>query len=162
MSNIRGLDELNQFFDQLPKKFQENVAADALRAGMQPIKQAAHDNVNSISGEVAAGLEVDTHREGSKVVAVLTVRGKHFFVAPWLEFGTASHAIVAKLRKGLFFGGQFYERVIHPGSRPRPFMLPALDAQGVNAVAAVRAYIAARFSSKQSFETAQSSPREAE
>ena len=47
----------------------------------------------------------------------------------YVELGTAPHIIVPRKAKALFFNGIFSARVSHPGTRPQPYMAPAVDRQ---------------------------------
>ena len=78
--------------------------------------------------------------------------GKHAHIAPWLEYGTAAHKITAK-GKGMFFGGLFVKGVQHPGSRPKPFMRPALDGRAQDAVSAAARYMKQRLATKHGLDT---------
>lgn len=152
-TNVKGLAELSKFMDQLPAKVRANVMRGGLRAGMAVVKPVAQSNVHSISGELAKGLKIGTRVKGDTVTATLTAKGKHGFVARWVEFGTRAHSITARLRKGLSFGGRFFQSVDHPGARPKPFLRPALDSQASAAVVAVGTYIKDRLQKKEGLDT---------
>ena len=47
----------------------------------------------------------------------------------YVEEGTAPHIIVPRKAKALYFGGRFSARVSHPGTKPQPYMAPAVDRQ---------------------------------
>ena len=152
-THVKGLAELQKFMDQLAPKVEANVMRGALRAGMNVVKPVAVANVHSVSGELAKGLKVSTRAKGGTVVARLVAKGKHAFVAKWVEFGTAAHSITAKNRKGLSFGGLFFQSVQHPGARPRAFLRPALDGQAQNAVVAAAEYMKKRLATKEGLDT---------
>lgn len=151
--NIKGLAELNKVLLTLPEKLQKNVMRGALRAGISVVKPVAKANIHSVSGELAKGLKVGTRSRGTTVTANLKAKGPHGFVAKWVEYGTAAHAIVAKLGGSLFLGGLFLKSVNHPGARPKPFLRPALDSQATAAVVAAAEYMKARLASKHSLDT---------
>ena len=157
-THVKGLDELQKLLDTLPAKMEANVMRGALRAGMNPIKAeakqllAAHGNV--VSGQIRDGLKVSVRSQGGKILARLRVRGKHAFIAYWLEFtGAKPHEIKPKKRKSLFIAGLFGEIVHHPGFRPKPFLRPALDGQAQRAVIAVGEYIKNRLATKNGLDT---------
>jgi HK97 gp10 family phage protein len=151
---IKGLDELLKFMDQLPPKIEANVARGALRAGMNVVKPVAQRNIHSVSGELAKGLMVGTRRRGSKVTSNLKATGKHRSVAHLVEFGTRPHNIAAKFRGWLSFMNIFRKEVHHPGARPKPFLRPALDSQAQSAVRAVAEYTKHRLATKHGLDTA--------
>lgn len=154
MSEIRvkGLADLNKFLQQLPAKMEQNVLRSALRAGANVVKEEAKANVPVDSGVLRDGLKVSTNSRRGRVTANVKATGKHAFIAPWIEYGTAAHKIASK-GKGLFFGGLFARSVEHPGSRAKPFMRPALDAKAQEAVIAAANAIKRRLATKNGIDT---------
>jgi HK97 gp10 family phage protein len=152
-THVKGLAELQKVLDQVPVKVEKNIMRGALRAGVNVIKPVAQSNIHSVSGELARGLRVGTRSRGGTVTASLKARGKHGFVAKWVEFGTAAHSIKARLRKGMAFAGAVFRSVDHPGARPRPFMRPAMDSQAQGAVIAAAEYMKARLAKKEGLDT---------
>lgn len=128
---IKGLKALDAFLQQLPLKIERNILRGALRQGMNVIKADAQfhldANGNVKTGLLRLGLKVSTVVKGGKAIAVLKVTGKHGYVAKWIEFGTVAHVIRGKNGKMLAFAGGLHRSVNHPGTRPEPFMRPALD-----------------------------------
>lgn len=152
--NVTGLSELSTFLDELPGKLQRNVMRGALRAGMKPVQADAKANAAHASGQMRDGLKISTSNKGGLVVASLKATGPHGFLARFVEFGTAAHDISAKNGGALAFGGGAYQRVHHPGQKPRAFMRPALDAQAGNAVVAAAEYMKTRLATKHGLDTA--------
>ena len=155
MSDVRvkGLSDLNKFLQQLPAKVEQSVLRGALRAGANVVMAEAKANVPVDSGQLRDGLKVSTSSRRGRVTAKVKATGKHAFIAPWLEYGTAAHKITAKKGKGLFFGGLFVKGVQHPGSRPKPFMRPALDGCAQDAVVAAAQYMKRRLATKNGLDT---------
>ena len=154
MSNvhIKGGAELNKFLQQLPVKIEQSVLRGALRAGANVVMAEAKANVPVESGQLRDGLKVSTSSRSGRVTAKVKATGKHAHIAPWLEYGTAAHKITAK-GKGMFFGGLFVKGVQHPGSRPKPFMRPALDGRAQDAVSAAARYMKQRLATKHGLDT---------
>ena len=154
MSNvhIKGGAELNKFLQQLPVKIEQSVLRGALRAGANVVMAEAKANVPVESGQLRDGLKVSTSSRRGRVTAKVKATGKHAHIAPWLEYGTAAHKITAK-GKGMFFGGLFVKGVQHPGSRPKPFMRPALDGRAQEAVSAAARYMKQRLATKHGLDT---------
>lgn len=146
--HVKGLSELNKFFDQLPVKLRVNVMRGALRAGARPILRSARSKIHSVSGELARGLQVSTNLEGRVAKARIRARGKHGYIARWVEYGTKAHWILARIAKALAVGGGFLTRVRHPGSQAKPFMRPALDEQAGAAVIATAIHMRERLRTK--------------
>src|SRR4249920_2831547 len=90
---INGLAELQQRLDQVAPKIEKNILRGGLRAGMNVIKPEAQRNIRSVSGILAKGLRVGTGGRGSQTFSYLRARGKHAFIAKWLEFGAKAHFI---------------------------------------------------------------------
>lgn len=150
---VKGLADLQRFLDELPVKMERNVMRGALRAGMNTVKPVAQSLVHPVSGKLAKGLKVGTRARGSVVMSYLKPTGPHAFIARFLEFGTKPHTITAKNRKGLSFGGLFFQSVDHPGAKMHPFLRPALDAQASTAVVAAAEYMKARLATKHGLDT---------
>lgn len=155
--NVKGLAELNKFLEQMPLKVANNVLRGALRAGANVIKTeaqaqlTAHGNVKT--GVLSAGLRVSTRNKGGLVAATLITKGKHGYVANWIEYGAAAHEIRPKGAKSLFFAGVFGKSVQHPGIKAKPFMRPALDMRAGAAVVAVGEYVKKRLATKHGLDT---------
>jgi len=156
--NVKGLQELQKFLDQLPKKLEQNVMRGALREGatkelLQEAKANLLSNGSVQTGELISGLKVTTRSRGGVVSASVKATGKHAYVAPWLEYGVAAHAITAKRGEMLSFLGVFAKSVMHPGFRPKPFLRPALDQSGQAAVIATAEYMKKRLATKNGLDT---------
>lgn len=151
---VKGLKELNAFLQQLPPKLEKNVLRGALRSGAKVVMEEAKARAPVATGTMRDGLKVSTGGKGGTVIAKVKVTGKHAYLAPWLEYGTAAHVITAKGSGWMFFGGMFARKVEHPGISPRPFMRPALDGQAAQAVLAAANYMKQRLQSKHGLDTA--------
>ena len=150
---VKGLADLNKFLQQLPAKVEQSVLRGALRAGANVVMAEAKANVPVDSGQLRDGLKVSTSSRRGRVTAKVKATGKHAFIAPWLEYGTAAHKIGAKSKKGLSFGGLFVKGVQHPGARPKPFLRPALDGRAQDAVVAAAQYMKRRLATKNGLDT---------
>lgn len=114
----------------------------ALRAGAVVLRDAARQNINRVSGELAKSLTVSSRARAGEVTAKVYTR---VFYARFVEFGTRPHRIEPKNRKALALAnGVLVEGVDHPGARPHPFLRPALDTRAREAVVAVGERIKAR------------------
>jgi HK97 gp10 family phage protein len=153
LTNVKGLDELQLLLNQVPAKLEANVMRGALRAGMKEVLVEVRANVPVESGQLREGLKIGTKKKFSMVIATIKATGKHSFVAPFIEFGTARHAITGKDGRPLFFGGLFVGSVDHPGARAKPFMRPALDSKAGAALIATAEYIKNRLATKHGLDT---------
>lgn len=143
-ANVTGLKELQAFLDQLPAKLEANIMRGALRQGANVVLAEAKANAPEKTGELKAGLKVSTRLRRGVVTATIKAGGKHGYLARWVEFGAAAHFIAPKKAKSLFFAGLMRYGVDHPGIKPKPFMLPALDSQSQAALMATGEYIKKR------------------
>lgn len=139
-AHVTGLPELYRRLQDLPVKYERNVARGALRAGMNVVKPVAQSMARKASGVYAAGLRVGTRTRGGMVTSYLKPSGKHAYLGKWIEFGTRAHNIAAKKGGWLSFMSIFTKEVSHPGARPYPHMRPALDSQAQAALIAIGEY----------------------
>lgn len=160
MVTVRGREAVNRFFDQLPKEIEAKLLRGAGRAGGKVIADDARDR--ALSDEVRGDIVVKTSSRDGRVVVRVTVKaGWGYSLGVWQEWGTEPHFIkvaedqrqgrsigrINKLAKtgSLVIGGQFVgETVHHPGAKDTPFLRPALDLRGADAIAAAQAYINSR------------------
>lgn len=149
--NFKGLRELGQALDTLPDKLQVNVMRGALRAGARVILNDAKSRVPVKSGRLRDSLKVSTSGKGGEPKA--TVRTREFY-APFVEYGTGAHKIVAAPKGVLRFLDEAVAVVDHPGTAPKPFMRPALDAQATAAVVAAAEHMKKRLANKHGLDTA--------
>lgn len=168
---VSGLADLQKLLDQLPAKVEKNIMRGALRAGANPIKQAAISAVpvgkpstsgakkyHLYEGALKDSIRISSSSKGGKVSTSIKAGGKHKGVDVWyahiIEFtGAVEHKIKPKHGGSLFFGGLFYKSIDHPGMYPKPFLRPALDSQGQNAVIAIGNYIKKRLATKEGLDT---------
>jgi hypothetical protein len=164
MVKVRGRQEVKAYLASLPKQIEEKLLRPAAKRGGKVIAEEAA--LRSESHEVAEAITVKSKKGDGRIIVIISVKsGWTYSVGTWLEWGTSPHFISVdeSQRKGrsigrinrlanekgsshsLVIGGKFVgETVLHPGARPHPFLRPALDAKGRDAVAAAQAYINAR------------------
>jgi len=152
-THVKGLSKLNDFLQSVPAKVERNVLRGGLRAGINVVLPVARENAPKDTGEMARGMKVSTNAKKGTVIAKIKLTGRHAFLGPWLEYGTAAHKIVPKDGGWLFFGGTFAKGIEHPGIRPRPFMGPALYKQAGPAVVAAAEYMKKRLATKHGLDT---------
>lgn len=141
---IRGGRELAQALSSLAPKLEKNIMRAALRAGAAVIREEAREQVPVDSGALRRSLKVTTNTKRGRITAKLKVGGRLAPHAYLVEFGTRPHKIKPKQQDALSFGGVVAREIDHPGSRPKPFMRPALDAKSSAAIAAVAAKVRER------------------
>ena len=135
---LTGMKELEQALAQIgdvPKR--RRIGLKALRAGGEPIAQAARAMVAVDDGDLRESIGVTTSLARSQrgdrgAVAPLEIHvgpGQHP-QAIATEFGTAPHWIKAKPGGVLAAGTSVFGfQVAHPGTAPQPFMRPAWAAE---------------------------------
>ena len=151
--NVSGLAELQEFLNLLPAKVEQNILRGALRAGAKPILTAAQAGAAVASGVMRDGLKISTVAKKGTVTTSIKAKGKHGYLARFVEFGTAAHRIDPKKGSALSFGGGTFQHIDHPGQKAHPFMRPAFDAQNGAAVIATGEYIKKRLATKEGLDT---------
>ena len=168
-SSVKGMGDLKQFLASLPDNLGQNILRGALRAGAQAYADGARENCRD--PEVRAAIKVSARSEPGIVSAKVKVQGPGAYKGPWLENGTDPHFIsvdedhsggrtvrrINRLDKAarlagkegpgasLVINGQFVGTTVHhPGAKPFPFMRPAADTKGPDAIAAIGNYITTR------------------
>lgn len=81
------------------------------------------------TGALKASIEF--HLEGLKLIVSATGGADGRTYAAYVELGTAPHVIYPKDKRALFWKGAAHPvgKVNHPGTRPRPYLRPALYKQ---------------------------------
>lgn len=149
--SVKGLSDLNAFLQQLPAKAQRNLMRGAMRAGAKVILDEAKALVSVDTGFLKKTLRISGRIRGGVVAASVKT---DVFYAPFVEFGTAAHTIVAAPNGVLRFGDVTVKVAEHKGSKPKPFMRPALDNKASEAVVAAGEYMKKRLAKKHGLDTA--------
>ena len=131
---VTGVENLARQFSMVQDKAERGVVRTALRnAARNIVGTAARQNLESQGHK---GLARDVGEKGSVRAGAATEalvgakRGKRLGrIGHFLEKGTRAHEIKARRGRVLRAGGAVFARVVHhPGARPRPWLLPALEA----------------------------------
>lgn len=168
MVTVRGRAKRDAFMASLPQQIQEKLLRPAARAAAKVIADEAA--ARSESDEVAQAITVKSKKGDGKITVKISVkRGWTYSLGVWLEYGTTPHFISVdeSQRRGrsvtrinqlaeeegsshsLVIAGKFVgTTVLHPGARPFPFLRPALDAKGGEAIAAAQKLINSRVTPK--------------
>jgi HK97 gp10 family phage protein len=162
---LTGLDQLAQNHQAFTTEIQEKALNKMLVAGAQPIAKEmaaqaprAHDigprklNDQHIGDSIV--IKVESKPIASEAEVYVGPSKRVSSKARWMEFGATSHAIATALtrhmkkfgikKKGVLASASqiFGTHVQHPGVNPKPFMRPALDAAGPDAVNAMKVSLA--------------------
>lgn len=160
---INGLSELYKQLQELPAKIESNVMRGALRSGAAVFKTEAQRLVPVDTGRLRDSIRVSVRLRRGRVEASIKAGGRTskkvvrkmdngrlrvVYENPWyahlVEFGTASHTIKPKGKRGLWTGSGWSQKVDHPGARRQPFMRPAFDGRHQAAIDAAADYIRQR------------------
>ena len=159
MATVRGRDSVSTFFVTAPEKL-ARVLRGAGRAGGNVIATEAKERTTS--AEVREDIRVRTRTSDGRIVVRIDVKpGWGRSLGTWLEYGTSGHFIavddsqregrtagrinrLAKAGTLVINGKPVGSTVWHPGSRPHPFLRPALDVKERDAIATAQTYINAR------------------
>lgn len=160
MATVKGSAAVKRFLSGLPKEIEAKLLRGAGRAAGRVVADDAADRATS--QEVRDNVVVKVSNRAGQVVVKVTVRpGWSYSLGVWEEWGTEPHFIkvaedqrqgrsIGRINKlvregSLVINGQFVgETVYHPGAQDAPFLRPALDTRGRDAVAAAQAYINSR------------------
>ncbi|APR51992.1 HK97 gp10 family phage protein [Sphingomonas koreensis] len=160
MVTVRGKAEVQRYFRSVPDAIVKKVLPAAARAGGNVIAEEARDRVTS--DEVRDAIVVRVRARDGRIVVKISVRlGWALSLGTWLEYGTSGHFITVDERQrqgmsvgrinalqradSLVIGGRFVGRTVwHPGAQPHPFLRPAIDLKGGDAVRAMQGAITTR------------------
>lgn len=141
--NIVGGKELGKFLQSLPVKVEKNIMRAALRAGAGVLAKEAKKNVPVDLGDLKRSIRTSSNARKGHVEASAKAGSKKAYYYAFVEFGTAPHLIKAgKNKTNLVFTSRSGEKiktkqVSHPGAKAKPYMRPAFDTKGDEAVAVV-------------------------
>jgi HK97 gp10 family phage protein len=162
---VNGMDQLGQNLKAFTADIQQNALEKMLLAGAQPIAtemeaQAPrehdigprkHEDVHIADSIV---IKVEHKPIGSDAEVYVGPSKRVSWKANWIEFGATAHAIFTRMTRSMRKAGDkgkkvlasssqiFGSHVQHPGISPRPFIRPALDAAGPDAIAAMKTSLA--------------------
>jgi HK97 gp10 family phage protein len=115
----------------------ENALRRALGRQSADVRRAVVATGVDVQNEARRRCPVDTGRLRSSIVHRVESDGRSTSVevgsnvnyAADVEYGTAPHVIVPRNKKALYWKGAAHPvaKVNHPGTRPQPFMGPALE-----------------------------------
>lgn len=144
-----GFDEMLTVLGEMPNAIRNRVTINALLAGGRVLRAEMKRLVPKKTGDLNKSIKVTrftTRKEGAREVAV-GVRGKEGPLAHLVEFGTSPHPIQPKKGKVLAYvkdgETRFAKKVQHPGATAKPFVRPATDTKGPEAVERIRDMMAA-------------------
>jgi hypothetical protein len=164
MARVRGRAEVSRYLRDLPADLTK-VLRGAGRAGGDVIAEEA--KLRSRSDYVSERIITNSRIEADHIRVTVTVEaGFARSVAIWMEYGTSPHFITVddQVRQGqtarrinragdaafkatlVINGKPVGSTVYHPGARPYPFLRPAIDSKGTDAVSAAQAHINSRIS----------------
>lgn len=155
---VKGLAELDAFLSAFPKNLQKGAVRSGLR---QAANQIADEAKLRATGRIAHSIKVGSsqvNQDGTVSIRVYVDerKGSIGFVGYFHEYGVAPHLIArtgskegrvairkakegkGKVKNGVMkIGPDFVSGIIsHPGHAPHPFLRPALDAKGKQALEA--------------------------
>lgn len=145
---LKGAKEAIANLNSLDKKGTRRVVNAGVRAASKPVLATARFMVPVKTGGLKASLRVTSTRldraTGTVTMTVavgqqlkrMAKKGQSAFYAHMVSGGTRPHVIRSRRAGALHFGDQFAKTVMHPGSRPNPFMERAAEAAFQAAVGA--------------------------
>lgn len=150
-SAVLGLADVRRQMQSLPRKLGESIVRNALYAGAKVIadeaRRLAPVRKGKGGGTLKRSLKPQTDRKGSDrniLVAKVSVtkpsegRRNARAYAHLVEFGTAPHAVGKGSRlksRGKQHANQ--HGLMHPGTKPQPFLRPAFDSKKFEALSVI-------------------------
>ena len=122
-------DELNKFSVEIPKLYEKNevLVRQTVKNSAFNIQKNAKSNLTKNksvdTGHLRRGISTDIKGLGA------TIHTSNIKYAPGVEYGTKAHIIRPKNKRFLYWEGAKYpvKKVSHPGSKAKPFLIPAFD-----------------------------------
>ena len=122
-------DELNKFSIEIPKLYEKNetLVRQTVRNSAFNIQKNAKSNLTKnksvATGHLRRGISTDI--KGLEAI----IHTSNIKYAPGVEYGTKAHIIRPKNKKFLYWKGAKHpvKSVRHPGSRAKPFLIPAFE-----------------------------------
>jgi len=154
---IKGLDEINKFFQNLPAKLEGRIVRGGLKVGAISIAEKARLKAPSKSGALKSGIRVTSSVKKGVATATIHAGDNKSWYAHIIEFGSGSHysgtlkrskrkpyKIKPKRKSSLVINGRRVASVIHPGVKPRKFMRDAFDRGYEEAIQSAAKYMRSR------------------
>ena len=137
---VQGLKELNDALQQLPVKLERNILRGAIRAGAQPIVDAARRLAPVLS-------DADPRRVFGALAKSIHARSVQMKNGMLTGGVVAGGAATVGRGKDKVEADAFYARFVEYGTAkmaPRPFLRPAIDSKTEAAIDATADYIRTR------------------
>lgn len=143
---ISGLAELNQALSELPQRLARNVLRGSVAAGAAVVRQEARQRAPRYEGQVAAGHPPP----GTLKRAIYSAQARRLssLLQQVYQIGVVSGKRAKRSgRKSGRAADAYYWRFVEFGTvkmAARPFLRPAFEAKKLDAIEAIRAYMAQR------------------
>tara|TARA_Y100001963_G_scaffold63430_1_gene88368 strand:+ start:5405 stop:5884 length:480 start_codon:yes stop_codon:yes gene_type:complete len=132
-ADLNGTKELEALLSKLPDKMGAKVLKKSMREATKPMVKAAKALVPVKTGKLKKSIKVKDSRKkvkGNHAVLFGTLKSTPY--AHLVELGTQRHVITPESSRFLKIFGTYTKEVVHPGTRPRPFLRPAFDREKGN------------------------------
>lgn len=137
---VKGLDEIHQFLQNLPTKLESSILRGGLRVGAKTMADKARLYAPGKTGALRRSIKVTSTVKKGVAMATVVSGDKQAWYGHIMEFGSGSHysgnlkkskrrpyKIESTRKESLSINGKLVKSVIHPGVEPRSFMRNALD-----------------------------------
>lgn len=144
---VQGFAELEKQMRDLPAKIEKRILARSVYAGAVIVRTEARSEIAKRTGATSKMVRIFRARSGVKPGTVIYrvglkenkyVAGLRGHIGRFLEFGTGPHIIRPKKAKALGKDGHLGALVHHPGTRPKPWLLPSFQATTDQVIEAMR------------------------
>lgn len=120
----KGVAEIITAFKQYDADTQVKLKK-VVRRSLLNIKKGAKSRIHDVTGTLSRRIVNSYNRDD--LGGAVRSKAPHSHL---VEFGTKPHGQEPRPRsKALRFAGRFFEKITHPGSKPKPFLQPAYYAE---------------------------------
>jgi HK97 gp10 family phage protein len=126
---------LKNLLKNLPKEVTKEVEEE-YKTAAEIVKYEMLSRVPVENGDLAASIGIKRgfggkfYDIGAGLSGKSRIKGMMQSIAQWVEYGTSPHKIKTHKKKILSIGGEEFagKEVMHPGTPPRPFIRPSIEA----------------------------------
>ena len=130
---IRGLERLQKRLNEAGRRRLADELRDATQESVLLVEAEAKRRVPQVTRALFRTIKGDVKEtSGGTFRGIVSAGGGGVLYARMVEEGTKPHVIVPRRKRALRWrsgkGFRFATSVQHPGTKPQPYMVPALDA----------------------------------
>lgn len=137
--HLKGFRELDDTLRGLPNRLAGQALTAATRAGAVPVRDEAKRLAPRDTGNLRRSITIRVNKRSRTGITMSIGFLKRAWYGALVELGVAPHEIRSDTSMAGDDGTFYGKAVRHPGHGPRPFLRPALDNQGDEAIRRMKA-----------------------